>query len=266
MSKTPEELIRELETGGVLGEGARLPARSSGAVVARRERRGSPTLFIILAVMLVALIGSLPVVSLALYPFSLFVTLVHECWHGIVTVATGGSVQSIHINPDLSGTLRSSGGSQPLISSAGYVGAAITGALALTVPLRFARGVIVALAAVPVLALAAFHPATAFTAIWCVLFALGLGAAAWKLNRRLLAFLQVFLATEIALNALRDLATLVLLSAPGSQMQSDATNMSQALFGPSIMWSVLWTILSVLVLAAAVVRVGTEDLRRLTAR
>jgi hypothetical protein len=276
MSKSPEDLIRELESGGVLDAQAGPPARSTGTVArppqskgpvaAKPRARASTTLFILLAVVLVAALGSLPVVSLALYPFSLFVTLIHESWHALVTVASGGTVDSIQISSDLSGLLQSRGGIGPLIASAGYVGAAATGAAALVTPLRYARGVIGTLAAVPLLALIFFHPASAFTAIWCVVFVAALGVAAWKLSTRLLAFLQIFLATEIVLNALRDLSTLIFISSADSHMQTDATNMSHSLFGPSILWSVVWTALSVLVLAAALYRVGRSDLHRLTSR
>lgn len=266
MSKSTEDLIRELESGGVLGGPAQPPARSAAPIASRQAAHGSSTLFILLAVVLVAALGSLPFLSLALYPFSLFVTLIHECWHALITIATGGSVSDLQIQSDLSGVEHSRGGIEPLIASAGYVGAAVTGAAALIVPLRYSRWVVGALAAFPALALLLFHPASLFTAIWCILFLAGLGVAAWKLGGRLLAFLQVFLATEIALNALRDLSTLVFISGSDSHMQTDATNMASALFGPSILWSVLWTVLSVVVLAAALVHVGTSDLRRLTSR
>jgi hypothetical protein len=218
---------------------------------------------VLLAVVLIAAIGSLPILSLALYPFSLFVTLVHESWHAALTLATGGSVSSLQVSPDLSGQAASRGGVEALIASAGYVGAAATGAVALAVPLRFSRWVIAVLAAVPALALIFFHPASAFTAIWCVLFVAGLGLAAWKLSGRLLALLQVFLGVELALNSLRDLLTLLLISSSGSHMQTDATNMSHALFGPSIMWSLLWAAVSVLLLAASLYHIGRSDLRRL---
>jgi hypothetical protein len=266
MSKTPEDVIRDLESSGILDGSSHPPARRAGPVATKPRGGGSSTLFILLAVVLVAALGSLPFVSLALYPFSLFVTLIHECWHGLVTLATGGSVVNLQISPDLSGRVLKDGGIEPLIASAGYVGAAVTGAAALAAPLRYARWVIGALAAAPLLGLLVFHPASAFTAVWCVLFMAALAGAAWKLSGRLLAFLQVFLGTELALNSLRDLTTLIFLSGPGSDMQTDATNMAHALFGPSILWSVVWTLLSVLVLAATLYRVGTSDLRRLTAR
>lgn len=264
MSKTPEDVIRDLELAGLSDDRPAGPlARSAGGIATRRATRSSTTVFVLLAVILIAAIGSIPLVSLLLYPFSLFVTLVHESWHALVTAATGGSVASLRISPDLSGQLESRGGIEALIASAGYVGAAATGALTLAVPLRFARWVIAALAAVPLIALAFFHPASLFTAIWCVIFLAGLGLAAWKLSARLLSYLQIFLGAELALNSLRDLLTLFLISGSGSHMQTDATNMSHALFGPSIMWSLLWGALSIILLSASLYHIARGDLRRL---
>ena len=209
------------------------------------------------------MLGSLPGLSLALYPFSLFVTLIHESWHAMLTVVTGGTVRSLEISPDLSGAIVHRGGVEALIAPAGYIGASVTGAAILVTPLRLSRWLVGGLAVFPLLALVLCHPASAFTAIWCIAFIAGLGVAAWRLNGRLLALLQVFLGVEVALNALRDVTTLIFLSGSNVHMQTDAQNMAQALFGPSFLWSALWTLISVLVLSAALYRIGTGDLRRL---
>jgi hypothetical protein len=218
---------------------------------------------LLVAVILIAVLGSLPGVSLALYPVSLFVTLIHESWHAIVTLATGGSVTSLQVSSDLSGQVLSVGGSEPLIASAGYLGAAATGAAVLAIPLRWARGVIAALAVLPLAVLTLFHPASTFTAVWCLVFAILLGVAAWRLPARWLALLQIFLGAAIGLNALRDVSTLVLISGSGGHMQTDATNMGHSLFGPPILWSVVWSVSAVLLIAAALVHVARSDLRRL---
>src|SRR5258705_9826642 len=68
----------------------------------------------------------------ALYPFKLFATWIHESFHGLAAIVTGGSVTSIAINPDTSGLTSSlipqSTAAAALVSSVGYLGTAGTAA------------------------------------------------------------------------------------------------------------------------------------------
>src|SRR5947209_6618288 len=136
MSKSTEELLRELETGGMFADAPPKP-------ITKRQRSEQPdspagtsrgSVLLIAAAIVVAVVGALPLGSLALYPFSLFVTLLHETSHAMAAAATGGVVDAIRISPDLSGLLESSGGSTPLIASAGYLGATLAGVALLLLP------------------------------------------------------------------------------------------------------------------------------------
>jgi hypothetical protein len=211
----------------------------------------SGLVLLIVAVVLIAAVGSLPFGSTALYPFALFVTLIHESGHALAAVATGGSVGSLRIRSDLSGVTLVGGGMDALIAPAGYLGAALAGVGLLVTPLRYARWAIGALAAVPLAALLLFHPADAFTTFWCAGFALVLAAAAWKLPSRWLPFLQIFLGVEAGLNAFRDLMTLLLISGTDSHIYTDAQLMSRTLFLPATVWAVTWAIASILLLLTA---------------
>lgn len=77
----------------------------------------------------------LAVVALALWdtpvvkPFRVFVVWVHEMGHASMALATGGEVEELRVRWNESGHVISRGGIFPLISSAGYVGSAILGAL-----------------------------------------------------------------------------------------------------------------------------------------
>ncbi|MBV9282893.1 MAG: M50 family metallopeptidase [Chloroflexi bacterium] len=267
-----EDLINELEAGGVIGDkSARPPAtRPKAAAPATKEaparalRTGevSGLLFLIVAAVLIALVGSLPFGSLVFYPFALFVTLIHESSHAIAGLLTGGSVGSLQISPDLSGVTRISGGLQAVIAPAGYLGSTLAGVALLMTPLRRARWALGALAAIPVLALLLFHPATLFTVLWCLGFAACLGLGAWKLPFRLAAFLQILLGVEAGLNAFRDLTDLIFISGSGAHIQTDADNMSRALFLPPTFWAVLWTVLSTMLLVGACYRLVRRAVRR----
>ena len=263
-----DDLIRELEAGGVLGGTPGAPPVKSGAApsglsrsgaVAEPAGRTSGLVFFLVAAVLVAVVGALPFGSLALYPFSLFVTLIHESSHALAGVITGGSVQKLGLNSDLSGVTDIRGGAMALIAPAGYLGATLAGVALLLTPLRYARRALGVLAAVPLAALVFFHPASLFTAVWCAIFAAALGAAAWKLRPRMAAFLQVFLGVAAGLNAFRDLINLIFISGSSSHIQTDADNMSRALFLPPLFWAYLWAVLSVALLLMACIALFRRD-------
>lgn len=66
--------------------------------------------------------------SVILLPFKLVVVLIHEVWHALAAIVTGGKVEEIRLATDQSGLTRFRGGSYVVASSAGYVGSSLTGA------------------------------------------------------------------------------------------------------------------------------------------
>ncbi len=65
--------------------------------------------------------------NLVLYPVTLLVTFLHEFGHALGAIFTGGTVQSMQINPDGSGYTISRGGSPGIILMGGYLGSAALG-------------------------------------------------------------------------------------------------------------------------------------------
>lgn len=66
--------------------------------------------------------------NILLTPLRIFLTAIHEAFHGIATILTGGNIYKMSLN-HLSGVLVSSGGIYPLISISGYLGSALLGSL-----------------------------------------------------------------------------------------------------------------------------------------
>ena len=64
-----------------------------------------------------------------IYPIKLFIVIIHEINHAIMTIITGGSVKSIRFTFDLSGTTITNGGNLILIAAAGYIGSLLIGTL-----------------------------------------------------------------------------------------------------------------------------------------
>lgn len=190
----------------------------------------------------------IPGVGLAVYPFRLFGTFVHEISHGLAALATGGDFHRFTVSPDLSGLAWSAGGWRWVISSAGYIGSAVFGGLLI---LLAARGV-ASRVLLMVLGLA--------LALLCLLFVrnlfgigtgLALAAAMFLAGYRLRPpwsdMVLLVLALQLVLDGFNSLFTLLRLSA-GSTVQTDAMSMAQATGIPAVVWTVIWAAVSLAML------------------
>jgi hypothetical protein len=188
---------------------------------------------------------------LALYPFTLFTTWVHECSHALAAVLLGGSVSSITIQTDTSGLTRSlmpaSRLAQGLVASAGYLGASLVGCCLITasrVPRR-AKPILWGLGAFMLVTLVLWirNPFGAFVVLaW--------GVALLALGRRgghggVAGFVLTVLAIQVALNAVFDIRMLFLVRGP-----SDAATMARLFVAPSWVWAGLWMAMSVAMLVS----------------
>ena len=103
-----------------------------------RGPRGSQTDRALVASLVASLVlHFIPGVHWVTYPLRLLVTFIHEGSHALATILTGGSVHAINIDPSGSGITLSAGGFNPIIASAGYLGATLYGAF-IHPPDRFA--------------------------------------------------------------------------------------------------------------------------------
>ncbi|HEX8068740.1 MAG TPA: M50 family metallopeptidase [Pyrinomonadaceae bacterium] len=220
---------------------------------------------LLLATLLSLALWFIPYASVLTYPFRLFVTFIHEGGHALAAVLTGNSVQSLSVNFDASGlteTLSAPGGTfaRLFISSAGYLGAILFGALLLWL-IRHrvkARFVLVGSAAIILgltLVFGFLVPLTnlslqPFTVLTGLVISAGLLAAAKFAGPRVANFLVGFLAVQCVLNAVFDLKTLALLSLSSNEL-TDAGNMAAATGLPAILWTLIWIGLAFLILSAA---------------
>jgi hypothetical protein len=100
--------------------------------LSRDARPQAMTLLIATAISVV--LWFIPYAEVLTYPFRIFVTFIHEGGHAIAALLTGNSVQSLSVAMNASGeTYTTQGGlfSQIFISSAGYLGTMLFGALLL---------------------------------------------------------------------------------------------------------------------------------------
>jgi hypothetical protein len=204
------------------------------------------------AAVAVSLIISLtPWAQLLLFPFRLFTTWVHECGHALMTALVGGQVTSITIEPDASGLTQSlvpvGRVAQALVTSSGYLGAAVVGCLlmAATRVEKWAHVILLGLGACMLLTLV----------LWMRnLFGAGV-VLAWGVALVALArtgvgsaprFLLSLLAIQVALNSVYDIRVLFLID----RGQSDAATMARLFLLPSWVWATAWMLMSVAMLGA----------------
>jgi hypothetical protein len=219
----------------------------------RSDARESLRLLVIATAVTLAL-WFVPFASYLLYPLRLFVTYVHEICHATAALLTLGWPSEIEIYWDTSGITRISGGLGLVVYAAGYVGTPLVGATLLMLAAR-ARTVRPALVGTGLVVLAATAVLGGNLLTW--VSGLGLGAAlvAFGASARPSAarFGLSFLALQCILGAVGDLRTLFWLSAAHPEITTDAQLMSEATAGlvPAVVWTVLWALLSLGVLAIA---------------
>jgi hypothetical protein len=191
-----------------------------------------------------------PSARIALFPFRMFTTWVHESGHALATVAVGGRVSSITIHPDGSGLTRSlvpeGRVARGVIASAGYLGAALVGCL-LIAATRLQRRAHLLLGGV-----GAFMLLT--LVLWVrnlfgAVVVLAWAAALFALGRRGLGrasqFVLGLLAIQVALNAVFDIRVLYLVDGP-----SDAVTMAYLFLLPAWLWATAWMLAAVVMLGA----------------
>lgn len=214
----------------------------------------------------------IPFADYLAYPFKLFVTFIHESAHAIAAVLTMSSVYSLTVSPDTSGQVLAAPDSwlaSLIISSAGYVGATVFGALLLVLIRRAASArIVLAGIGVYIALVTAFFgfvlPVWNFTRAETTFFGLTFTVASGFLlsaalllvarfaNAKVATFSLAFLAVQCVLNAFYDLKTLFFASASlFNPMQSDANNMAQATYTHPLVWVLVWTAVSLVAVSIA---------------
>jgi hypothetical protein len=205
-----------------------------------------------------AVIGVLFWNTWPLYPFKLLVVLMHESSHALATLVVGGSVDLIRISPDQGGVTYSRFVpgllNQVVVSSAGYVGSAVSGCVLLWTAARSKEGrwpliaLVVWCALVTVLWV---RDGFTFVFVGCCGFVLALIARLGPalLRRSMLVFLASF-SCCYALYDIRD--DLLHFTSSGA---SDADALAKATSIPAIVWGVGWGLLSIVLVALTLRRI-----------
>ena len=202
----------------------------------------------------------IPFAAVLTYPFRIFVTFIHEGGHALAALLTGNSVNALSIAMNASGeTYTTQGGffSQMLVSSAGYVGSMIFGALLLILIRKAVAARLVLLGSAALIftltiIFGLIKPLTwgmlsgiPFTFFAGVVLSVGLVLIARFASAKVATFFVSFLAVQCVLNALLDLKTIFFLSSPfAPSIPTDAVNMANATGVPALFWALVWIVLS----------------------
>lgn len=237
-----------------------------GVGVSRRN-----LLIVAAAVVIVFILWNVPQLDALLYPFRLFVTYVHEAGHGLAAILTGGQFLRFEIFANGAGQAITAGGSRALILPAGYLGAALFGATLfyLVNRLRHTRAIAFGLG----LGLVALSLAFGRFSITALLVGIAFGAIliglAYKASTELNALVLNVLAILTGLNAVLDVVFLVNNSDAGlGSVRNDAAAFSAQVFPlvPAAIWALVWVVLAVVILGAAVWYAVVRPLRRRLSR
>lgn len=191
-----------------------------------------------LAVAISFLLYLIPFGYLLLAPIMFYNTIIHEISHALAALMTGGQVHYIRINADSSGAALLSGGWMLFIASAGYLGAALFGALCIVFSKNAdsARIVLMTQAALLLLCLLIWIRGDAIGIAVTILWITALAMAGWFTKGNLTVFLAQFLGVLQCLASVQVLGELL----PGNQGLNDAQLASDLTGIPASVFAVTW--------------------------
>lgn len=179
-------------------------------------------------------------------PLKLLVVFFHELSHGIAAVLTGGSIESISVNFQQGGEAWTRGGSRFLTLTAGYLGSLLIGVGLLLAALkgRADRTVLMGLGALMLVVLVLYVRDLA-----AVVICGATGAALIAAGRFLSAPICDLLLRIIGLSSMiyvpYDIFDDTLRRA---SLRSDARMLAEEIGGTTMMWGILWLIISFVVI------------------
>jgi hypothetical protein len=197
--------------------------------------------------------------TIFVWPLRVFVVLLHEVSHGLAAVLTGGRIVSIELSPLEGGLCTTAGGWAFVVSSAGYLGSALFGALFLVLGFRGrprTHRAATAFLGAALVGLSLVYVRSAFGFLYGLVAGAVLLAVARWLPEGASSFVLRLLGVTSLLYAPWDIVSdLILRSVPAS----DASAMARMTGIPAIAWGVLWLAASLVIAFRAVRHVGVRS-------
>jgi hypothetical protein len=257
----------------------------------REQNRSTDGVVVAGALVATFLLWQVSDLSPLVYPFRLFVTLVHELGHGLAAMLTGGRFIDLEVMHSGAGLARYAGGSRFVVIQAGYLGAAMFGSILLILVnkardprfltaivgllcggMAFALGANVWTRAIGLVVLLAMLVLVWQTPPWLkrrvenadsVLGRLAAFILRWRGPIWLNRFALNLLAMMVSLNAVLDIWWLMgSLDTYVGAIPNDAQAMARETHISAQVWALLWIVLSVVMLAGAIYLTFIRPVRR----
>jgi hypothetical protein len=192
----------------------------------------------------------------------------HEFGHAITACCTGGRVKSISLDPREGGVTHMTGGISALTLPAGYLGSSIIGALLIFCGFNIVASKIASIVLGVCFLLTLWWARRDWLTIITVLLAVGLLIACWFIaHAEALRFVVLFIGVMSALYSVWDIVSSSLSTnfdfhANTTQCDdlilrkvntSDAYVFAERYGGSSACWGVIWAIVAIIFMAAAIV-------------
>ncbi|KAI5856723.1 peptidase M50B-like-domain-containing protein [Durotheca rogersii] len=234
----------------VVGHTRRLLASRRDLTVASDAQK--VTLGVIAAyVVVIAILWNVPYVRWSLWPFKMLVIAFHEFGHAVTACCTGGHVKSISLDPHEGGVTHMVGGKGAITLPAGYLGSSLIGALLIFCGFNIVASKIASLILAVCFLLTLWWGKKDWLTILTILLAVGLLVACWFIvHAEPLRFVVLFIGVMSSLYSVWDICDDLILRKVNS---SDASVFAQRYGGSSQCWGVVWSIISVLFMAAGII-------------
>ncbi len=180
------------------------------------------------------------------YPLKIFVVLLHEISHAIASVATGGGIEKITLDPRQGGACHCFGGNAFITLSAGYLGSLLWGGAMFSaarsdkVKTSWVNGFIGAM----VVALTVFFVRGGFGMIFGIAFGLTMIFVSKQMGSVVNRGLLLTLGLTSALYAILDIKSDVL---DRPNIQSDAAMLSEITGVSTTIWGLIWISIAIAV-------------------
>ncbi|KAH0599743.1 hypothetical protein MHUMG1_02533 [Metarhizium humberi] len=202
-------------------------------------------------VVAIAILWNVPYLKMVLWPFKMLVIAFHEFGHAITAVLTGGKVESISLDPNEGGVTRMRGGISAITLPAGYLGSSLIGALLTFCGFNIVASKVASIVLAVCFLLTLWWGKRDWLTILTIVLAIGLLVACWFIvHAQALRFVVLFIGVMSSLYSVWDICDDLILRKVNS---SDASVFAKRYGGSSQCWGVIWSIISILIMAVGIV-------------
>ena len=175
----------------------------------------------------------------------------HEFGHASTAMCTGGRVESITLDPREGGLTRMRGGWSAVTLPAGYLGSSVIGALLIFCGFNIVASKVASIVLGVCFLLTLWWGKKDWLTILTILTAVGILIAFWFINHaEALRFMVLFIGVMSSLYSVWDICDDLIWRKINT---SDATQFAKRYGGSSQCWGVIWSIISILVMAVGIV-------------